>query len=191
MAPEILTFTYCLANFSENFIYCLAPPPFLSLSKLFRKFGPPYPSPSSYGNLATLITITNKQRQVNVLVDIRAMSSSAKKKAVSSATMSPSSSMPPSTRSFLPTPPLSSTRSLFLRSVALCYLSAFASLYPQIAGLYGTRGVIPAAKAVQAVPQFNLPNPVQEGPVRFFQNVRYSLRKSHSSLIMHVHPFFL
>ena len=39
---------------------------------------------------------------------------------------------------------LARTRTLFLRIVAVCYAMAFISLYPQIAGLYGPNGILPA-----------------------------------------------
>ena len=35
---------------------------------------------------------------------------------------------------------------LFLRIIALVYLAAFASLYPQIVGLVGSDGILPAAE---------------------------------------------
>ena len=38
---------------------------------------------------------------------------------------------------------LARTRSLFLRIVSLCYAIAFSSLYPQISGLYGPKGLLP------------------------------------------------
>jgi hypothetical protein len=42
------------------------------------------------------------------------------------------------------------TESLFLRFLGLIYLSAFASLWPQIVGLVGSRGVVPAAKLLES-----------------------------------------
>lgn len=49
--------------------------------------------------------------------------------------------------------PLSQTRSFFLRSVAFCFALAFASLYPQIEGLYGARGVLPAKSVLDSLPE--------------------------------------
>ena len=39
--------------------------------------------------------------------------------------------------------PVVRTRLVFLRIVAFCYSSAFSSLYPQVRGLYGQRGILP------------------------------------------------
>ena len=38
---------------------------------------------------------------------------------------------------------LARTRTLFLRLVAVCFATAFVSLYPQIQGLYGPNGILP------------------------------------------------
>ncbi len=43
------------------------------------------------------------------------------------------------------------TRSLFLRGLALVYFVAFASLIPQILGLIGERGIVPAIETVPSV----------------------------------------
>src|SRR4030095_11934997 len=49
-------------------------------------------------------------------------------------------------------PPLSAlTRSLFLRGLALVYFIAFASLIPQILGLIGEHGIVPAIETVGSV----------------------------------------
>jgi predicted DCC family thiol-disulfide oxidoreductase YuxK len=47
------------------------------------------------------------------------------------------------------------TRSLFLRGLALTYLVAFASLIPQILGLIGERGIMPAVETFPTVLFFN------------------------------------
>jgi hypothetical protein len=58
-----------------------------------------------------------------------------------------------SLRAHLNTPPPASalTESLFLRLLGLVYLSAFASLWPQIKGLLGDHGIAPATEALQAL----------------------------------------
>jgi hypothetical protein len=57
-----------------------------------------------------------------------------------------------SLRPRLETPPaFSLTESLFLRLLVLVYLSAFASLWPQVAGLLGDHGITPAAEALPAL----------------------------------------
>jgi len=43
------------------------------------------------------------------------------------------------------------TESLFLRLLGLVYLSAFASLWPQVQGLLGDRGIAPAVEALNAL----------------------------------------
>ena len=43
------------------------------------------------------------------------------------------------------------TRSLFLRGLALVYFIAFASLIPQILGLIGEHGIVPAIETVSSV----------------------------------------
>jgi hypothetical protein len=48
-------------------------------------------------------------------------------------------------------PPHQLTESLFLRLLGLVYLAAFASLWPQIAGLLGSHGVAPAAESLAAI----------------------------------------
>ena len=48
--------------------------------------------------------------------------------------------------------PLSETRTLFLRLVSLCYAMAFLSIYPQIEGLYGPRGLLPASHTLKSLP---------------------------------------
>jgi uncharacterized membrane protein YphA (DoxX/SURF4 family) len=48
-------------------------------------------------------------------------------------------------------PPFALTEALFLRLLGLVYLAAFASLWPQIAGLIGTHGIAPAAESLTAL----------------------------------------
>ncbi len=43
------------------------------------------------------------------------------------------------------------SRKLFFKSLALIYISAFASLWPQIPGLFGERGILPVGHYLQAV----------------------------------------
>ena len=43
------------------------------------------------------------------------------------------------------------TEQLFLRLLGLIYLAAFASLWPQIIGLIGSRGIVPAERLIEAV----------------------------------------
>jgi hypothetical protein len=43
------------------------------------------------------------------------------------------------------------TEELFLRLLGLTYLAAFASLWPQIAGLIGSHGIVPAVRLTQAM----------------------------------------
>ncbi len=43
------------------------------------------------------------------------------------------------------------TESLFLRLLGLVYLAAFGSFWPQIVGLIGTHGIVPAAQAIPAL----------------------------------------
>ncbi len=71
----------------------------------------------------------------------------------------------------LSSPPLAKTRTTFLRCVAFCFLAAFASLYPQVPGLYGPRGILPAASAIKQVEPFRIPNLWQEGPNKFLERV--------------------
>ena len=53
---------------------------------------------------------------------------------------------------FLASRPRVQTRTLFLRTVALCFAMAFSSLYMQLPGLVGDDGVTPLAKSVQKRP---------------------------------------
>ncbi len=46
---------------------------------------------------------------------------------------------------------MAATRWAFLRMMGLIYLTAFASLYPQIPGLLGENGILPASRYLQAV----------------------------------------
>ena len=48
-------------------------------------------------------------------------------------------------------PPVPLTEALFLRLLGLVYLSAFASLWPQIIGLIGDHGIAPAAESLSAL----------------------------------------
>jgi hypothetical protein len=48
-------------------------------------------------------------------------------------------------------PPFALTEALFLRLLGLVYLSAFASLWPQIVGLIGQHGIAPATEALTAL----------------------------------------
>lgn len=48
-------------------------------------------------------------------------------------------------------PPCALTEALFLRLLGLVYLAAFASLWPQIAGLIGERGIAPASESLTAL----------------------------------------
>jgi hypothetical protein len=50
-------------------------------------------------------------------------------------------------------PPFELTLALFLRLLGLVYLSAFASLWPQVVGLLGQRGITPAAESLAALHQ--------------------------------------
>jgi hypothetical protein len=43
------------------------------------------------------------------------------------------------------------TESLFLRLLGLIYIAAFASLWPQIVGLVGSRGIVPAARTLAMI----------------------------------------
>src|SRR5213079_2678965 len=43
------------------------------------------------------------------------------------------------------------TRSLFLRGLAIIYLIAFVSLLPQVAGLIGSHGILPAHDYLESV----------------------------------------
>ena len=48
-------------------------------------------------------------------------------------------------------PDFALTEALFLRLLGLVYLSAFASLWPQVAGLFGDRGIAPSAESLKAL----------------------------------------
>ncbi len=52
---------------------------------------------------------------------------------------------------FLRSEPLILTRWLFLRALGLIYLTAFLSLLPQILGLVGSNGIVPAVQTLDAV----------------------------------------
>uniref|UniRef100_H2YCN7 Lipase maturation factor n=1 Tax=Ciona savignyi TaxID=51511 RepID=H2YCN7_CIOSA len=47
------------------------------------------------------------------------------------------------------------TRNLFLILIGLVYMLAFASLYPQIPGLYGRNGITPVHNTLQQMSQHN------------------------------------
>ena len=66
--------------------------------------------------------------------------------------------------------PLSRIRSAFLRCASLCYSAAFASLLPQIGGLYGPGGVLPVKPFLRqrvAAPKLDLTD-----PMKFLENSR-------------------
>jgi hypothetical protein len=50
-------------------------------------------------------------------------------------------------------PPFALTQALFLRLLGLVYLAAFASLWPQVVGLLGVRGITPAGESLAALRQ--------------------------------------
>ncbi len=97
---------------------------------------------------------------------------------------------PPSSSFLLLSPPsLWRTRTAFLRCVALCFLSAFASLYPQVEGLYGPKGILPAERAVKAVDDFSVPNVWKEGPAEFLEKARQSEGAIRHFLKSFLHKF--
>jgi len=59
-------------------------------------------------------------------------------------------------------PGLERTRAWFLRALGLVYLAAFLSLWPQLRGLIGARGILPVAQTLASVAEFH-------GAARFHQ----------------------
>jgi len=53
--------------------------------------------------------------------------------------------------------PLYWTKTTFLRCISLCYFSAFLSIYVQIPGLYGEKGLLPAHHTLDNLQVQNLP----------------------------------
>lgn len=60
------------------------------------------------------------------------------------------------------------TEELFLRLLGLIYLAAFASLWPQIVGLIGSRGIAPASGLLTAMQSFGGGDPVWQVPSLFW-----------------------
>jgi hypothetical protein len=64
--------------------------------------------------------------------------------------------------------PFELTEALFVRLLGLIYIAAFGSLWPQVIGLVGSRGIVPAAQALPAMRDVLGPRAFLEAPTLFW-----------------------